>query len=206
MALTGPATTPLAAIEAAIAQGWADPALVPAPQLRAVALVEGRSDRAALSAAARLLGRDLETERVAVVAMGGVTNLVRCVRAAAAVAPGVPLVALCDAAEDRWLRAALPRLPVPVVLERCDRDLEDELLRALGTPRALDVLAAQGELTAFRVLQGQPAQRARAVEAQLHRFLGVASGRKERLAAPLTAALAPDELPAPFVAVLAATA
>lgn len=195
---------PVAALEAAIAQAasWPD---APA-DLRAVVLVEGRSDRASLHTAAHALGRDLAAERVAVVAMDGVTNLIRCTTAAAAVAPGVPLVALVDAAEDRWVGAALPRLPVPVSLERCELDLEDELLRALGTSRALGVLAASHELAAFRMLQGQPAQRLRPVEAQLHRFLGVASGRKERLAAALTGALAPDELPPPIAAVLAATA
>jgi hypothetical protein len=92
-----------------------------------------------------------------------------------------------------------------VSLERCELDLEDELLRALGTSRALDVLAGSGDLAAFRMLQGQPAQRFRPVEAQLHRFLGVASGRKERLAAVLTAALEPQQLPPPIAAVLAAT-
>jgi hypothetical protein len=195
--------TPLRAAEAAIARGDAD-AGPAALDLRAVVLVEGRSDRAALQAAAALLGRDLEAEHVAVVPMNGVTNLIRCAQAAAAIVPGVPLLALCDGAEERWLRRALPRIPVPVRLERCDRDLEDELIRALGIARALDVLAAEGELAAFRVLQGQPAQRLRPLEVQLHRFLGVASGRKARLAGPLTAALAPHELPAPIAAVLAA--
>ena len=196
------AAAPLAAVEAAIARAAPQP---DAPAgLGAVVLVEGRSDRAALHAAALLLGRDLAAERVAVVAMGGVTNLVRCAATAAAIAPDVPLVALVDAAEDRWVRAALPRIPGPVRIERCELDLEDELLRALGTARVLDVLAASGELAAFRMLQRQPAQRLRPVDAQLHRFLGVASGRKERLARALTAALGPDELPPPIVAVLAA--
>ncbi|HET6826815.1 MAG TPA: TOPRIM nucleotidyl transferase/hydrolase domain-containing protein [Amnibacterium sp.] len=200
MALTA---APLPAVEAAIARAAGPPDA--RGDLRAVVLVEGRSDRAALAAAARVLGRDLARERVAVVAMDGVTNLVRCATAAATVAPGVPLAALVDAAEDRWVRAALPRIPVPVSLKRCELDLEDELLRALGTSRALDVLAGSGDLAAFRMLQGQPAQRFRPVEAQLHRFLGVASGRKERLAAVLTAALEPQQLPPPIAAVLAAT-
>ncbi len=198
------AAPPIAVVQAAIAEATSDRQT--ATDVRAVVLVEGRSDRAALDTAALLLGRDLAAERVAVVAMDGVTNLVRCAATAAAVAPGVPVVALVDAAEDRWVRRALQRIPVPVALERCYLDLEDELLRALGTSRALDVLAASGELAAFRMLQGQPAQRPRPIEAQLHRFLGVASGRKERLARALTAALAPDELPPPIRAVLAATA
>jgi hypothetical protein len=204
VALTGAGgAAPLEALEAAIALGRGGPAA--SEELRAVVLVEGRSDRAALSAAALLLARDLEAERVAVVAMRGLTNLVRCATTAAAIAPGAPLVALVDASEDRWTTAALRRIPVPVRVERCHQDLEDELLRALGPARALDVLAATGDLAAFRVLQGQPAQRRRPVEVQLHRFLGVASGRKERLARLLTAALPAGELPPPLVAVLAAS-
>ncbi|MGN6742727.1 MAG: TOPRIM nucleotidyl transferase/hydrolase domain-containing protein, partial [Amnibacterium sp.] len=63
MALTVPE-----AVLAEAAAGLAEPG-----RLRAVVLVEGRSDRAALSAAARVLGRDLAAERIAVVAMGGIT-------------------------------------------------------------------------------------------------------------------------------------
>jgi hypothetical protein len=170
---------------------------------RAVGVVEGRSDRAALHAAARVQGRDLLADRVAVVPMGGITNLLRFADAAAAVAPGVPTAALCDAGEERWLRRATARMPIRPRIALCDRDLEDELLRALGDERALAVLEAAGEIAAFRVFQGQPAQRRRPVAAQLHRFLGVASGRKTRMAGPLTAALAPAELPPPFRALLA---
>ncbi|MGN6741927.1 MAG: TOPRIM nucleotidyl transferase/hydrolase domain-containing protein, partial [Amnibacterium sp.] len=174
------------------------------PGPRAVVLVEGRSDRAALHAAAQVLGRDLSAERVAVVAMGGITNLLRFTDAAAAVAPGVPTAALCDGGEERWLRRATARMPIHPAIALCDRDLEDELLRALGDERALAVLDAAGELGAFRGFPGQPAQRRRPVTAQLHRFLGVASGRKTRMADPLTAALSAAELPPPFRALLEA--
>ena len=198
------ALTALAAAEEAIAAAATGTGPVHRLEgLRAVVLVEGRSDRAALRTAARVLGRDLGQEQVVVVAMGGITNLVRFARAAASVAPGVPTAALCDGSEERWLNEALRRIPAAPFTARCDRDLEDELLRALGDERALEVLAEQGEAAAFRVFQGQPAQRARPVRAQLHRFLGVASGRKERLAGPLTAALDAALLPRPFRAVLA---
>ena len=42
---------------------------------RAVVLVEGASDRAALEVLAERRGRDLSAERVAIVAMGGATNI-----------------------------------------------------------------------------------------------------------------------------------
>ena len=192
-------TVPESAVAGAVADVTGDGGAV-----RAVVLVEGRSDGAALSAAAHVLGRDLAAEHVAVVPMGGITNLLRFADAAASVAPGVPTAALCDGGEERWLARASLRMPVRPHVALCEQDLEDELLRALGDRRALAVLEARGELSAFRVFQGQPAQRHRPATAQLHRFLGVASGRKTRMAGPLTAALGADELPPPFLALLAA--
>jgi hypothetical protein len=51
----------------------------------------------------------------------------------------------------------------------CTADLEDEPIRALGIGRVRDVIAAQGEHTAFDTFRKQPAQRGRAVDAQLRR-------------------------------------
>jgi hypothetical protein len=53
----------------------------------------------------------------------------------------------------------------------CDADLEDELTRALGPAAMEELLEAQGELSAFRTYQKQPAHRQRAIEAQLSGFL-----------------------------------
>ena len=66
----------------------------------------------------------------------------------------------------------------------CDVDLEDELIRALGTAAVEAIVDAQGELGTFRTFQHQPAQRGRPAEAQLRRFMGTASGRKIELRAP----------------------
>ena len=87
---------------------------------------------------------------------------------------------------------------------RCQRDLEDELIRALGVERMLAVVEGHGELDSFRVLQ-QPAGPARAAHRgqQLHRFLGAGSGRKVRYGRLLVEALDEDEVPAPLTAVLA---
>jgi hypothetical protein len=66
------------------------------------------------------------------------------------------------------------------------------------------VIADQGELGSFRVLQRQPAQRTRTVDQQLHRFFGSGSGRKQRYAGLLVDAVEPDRAPRPLRAVLAA--
>ena len=85
----------------------------------------------------------------------------------------------------------------------CVRDLEDELIRALGAAAVEDVVAAQGELRSFRTLQKQPAQRDWTTEAQLRRFLGTHSGRKARYAEALVQALDLERVPRPLDLVLA---
>ena len=73
-----------------------------------------------------------------------------------------------------------------------------ELIRALGIAGVIRVIAAEGELASLRLLQQQPAQRNRTPADQLHRFLGVRSGRKARYAWLLARALEPDQVPRPL--------
>lgn len=182
---------------------------MPVPVTRRVLLVEGVSDAAAVDAAARLLGRSLTTEGVAVIAMGGATNVARHL---ATLPEGVAVGGLYDAAEERFFRRGLERAGFGRVEDRvdleahgffvCDTDLEDELIRALGFDAALAVVASQGELASFRVLQQQPAQRDRPVTDQLHRFLGTRAGRKAQYAVALVEALAADAVPPPLLGAL----
>jgi hypothetical protein len=86
----------------------------------------------------------------------------------------------------------------------CERDLEDELIRALGVDTVEDVLAARHELGLFRSFQQQPAWRGRRPQEQLHRFFGTYSGRKIEIAAMLVDALDLDRVPPPLDGVLAA--
>ena len=97
-------------------------------------------------------------------------------------------------------RAELERLGFSV----CVADLEDELIRAAGTALAAEVLAAHGDLGAFRTIQRQPAWRGKDEAAQLRRFLGAGSQRKLRYARLLTEAVSRDRIPRPLEAVLAA--
>ena len=57
------------------------------------------------------------------------------------------------------------------------------------------LLAANGDLTAFRTLQNQPAHRGSPPERQLHRFFGAGSGRKIRYGRLLVEALEPAACP-----------
>jgi hypothetical protein len=180
---------------------------------RAVVLVEGRSDQYALEALARRRGRSLDADGIAIVPMGGATNIGHYLDRFGPRGLDVRLAGLCDAGEEAFFRRGLERAGFGADLSRaemealgfyvCDADLEDELIRALGTPAVEQILAARGELGSFRTLQKQPAQRGRSTADQLHRFLGAGAGRKHAYAGLLIDALDLTEVPRPLDRVLA---
>ncbi|MCE9620972.1 MAG: hypothetical protein K8R99_01355 [Actinomycetia bacterium] len=159
-----------------------------------VVLVEGESDRLALEAAAIVCGVDLTRAGVEVVAIGGATNIGRFVRTY----DSVRLAALCDVGERRLFARHFEQ-----GLFVCERDLEDELIRALGVERVEKVIESEGELQSLRTLQQMPFHRDRTTSEHLHRFIGSRSGRKQRYGALLASALAADELPRPLRDLLA---
>jgi len=160
----------------------------------AVVLVEGITDRLALESVARRLGRSLDG--IEIVPIGGA----QAIRRAAAHYEGERVAGLCDAGEERWFRRVLGNATYV-----CDRDLEDELIRALGAERVQGVVAAQGELETFRSFQNQVFWRERPVERQLRRWLQN-GGRYLRYPPLLIEAMEADEIPRPLAGVLAAVA
>jgi hypothetical protein len=181
---------------------------------RSLVLVEGDSDRVALLALAARQGRDLQEEQVDVVNLGGATNIRRFLEDLGSSGRRPRLAGLYDAPEERYFRRGLEHGGFGAVPDRarleelgffaCETDLEDELIRALGAPAVEAVIEEQGELMSWHILQRQPAQRARTVEDQLHRFLGTRSGRKRTYARLLVEALDVDRIPVPLQAVLQA--
>lgn len=179
---------------------------------RSVVLVEGVSDQAALEALAARRGRDLDAEGVAVVPIGGAAGIGRVLERFAAGESDIKLAGLCDVGEEGHFRRGLARAGYGADLDRaamealgfyvCVADLEDELIRALGTDRVEQVMEARGELGSFRVFQKQPAQRRRSIEEQLRRFMGTRSGRKSAYARALVDALDLDRVPRPLASVL----
>jgi hypothetical protein len=84
----------------------------------------------------------------------------------------------------------------------CERDLEEEVIRAAGPELVLETLAVRGELGRFRMFQRQPAQRVRSIEEQLHRFAGTAAGRKSRFAADVIDVIPMERMPEPLTRLL----
>lgn len=185
-----------------------------AGELRAVVLVEGLSDQAAVAALAERRGRDLAAEGVAIVPMGGATSIGRYLERFGPAGANVVLAGLCDANEEPdfrrgLMRAGLANGPAGADLEAmgffvCIADLEDELIRALGHARVEALVQAQGELRGLRTFQRQPAQLGRPVQDQLRRFMGTRSGRKIRYGRLLVEALDLADVPRPLDGVLAA--
>lgn len=126
--------------------------------------------------------------------------------------PDIRLAGLCDEGEEAAFANGLEAAGVGTGLIREDReslgffvcvaDLEDELIRSLGTDAVLAVMEAAGELGKFRVFQNQPEWRDGDLVAQLRRFIGIRSGRKIRYGRLLVEALDLARVPHPLNGVL----
>ncbi|MFE5812692.1 TOPRIM nucleotidyl transferase/hydrolase domain-containing protein [Streptomyces sp. NPDC056479] len=170
----------------------------------AAVLLEGPSDVAAVTALAERRGRDLAAEGVCVLAMGGAMSVGRFTGLLGPPGLGLRLTGLCDEGERGyyargWERAGVAHQGFFV----CAADLEDELIRALGTRRVAELVRAEGEWRALRTFLSQPAQQGRTSQQQLRRFLGTKKGRKIHYGRVLVEALEPDRVPAPLDALLA---
>jgi hypothetical protein len=180
---------------------------------RGVILVEGVSDQLALEALARRRGRNLQAEGLSVVPMGGATNIRRFLDVYGPNGFDMRLAGLYDAGEEGDFKRALERAGFGSDLTRadmerlgfyaCQADLEEELIRSLGTAGVEQVIESQDELPSLRSLQNQPAWRGRKVEEQLRRFFGSKGSRKSRFGALLVDALDLTQVPRPLDLVLA---
>jgi len=187
--------------------------------MHTVVLVEGHSDLEAVLAVAAQRGRDLAAEGVCVVPMGGATNVRRYLALLGPRGLDVRVAGLYDTAEEPVFRQALAireyghgqgvAAPAPDLARcgffACVADLEEELIRAVGTAGVEAVVRELGESRGLATLRHQPAHRGRSPEQQLHRFLGTTAGRKARYARALAERLDPPSTPAPLERLLAAT-
>jgi hypothetical protein len=181
----------------------------------AVVLVEGITDQIALETAAVGRGRDLEAERVVIVPIGGAHAIGRFLTRLGPLGTRMRLAGLCDLREEEIFRRGLDATHVGSPRTRtdmehlgfyvCVNDLEDELIRAVGTAEVEAVFDSQGDLRSFRSFQKQPAWRGQQPEAQIYRFVRSSSRRNLRYARLLVeAAVGRGTLPRPLDALLTA--
>ena len=173
---------------------------------RSVVLVEGPSDRVALEGLAKRLGRNLSTEGVLVVPIGGAQAIGKVLTL---YGTDVTVAGLCDAAEERHFRRALERAGLGTDLTRadmeslgffvCEKDLEDELVRCLGNAALERIIEAAGESRRFETFRKQVEKRGLPYEQQLHGFIW---NRKIRYARLFIEALDLDNVPRPLEGVL----
>ncbi|OEJ23669.1 hypothetical protein AR457_03320 [Streptomyces agglomeratus] len=167
--------------------------------VRTAVLLEGPSDLAAVEALAARGSRDLAAEGVCVVSMGGAMSIGRYAGLLGPPGLGLRLAGLCDEGEQRFYDRGLKRARVPLGgFFVCVADLEDELIRALGTARVEEIVRAEGDFRAWQTFLCQPAQHDRPRQQQLRRFFGTKKGRKIRYGRLLVDALAPEQTPAPL--------
>ncbi|WP_245570911.1 ATP-dependent endonuclease [Glaciibacter superstes] len=181
--------------------------------LRTAVLVEGASDRVAVEALAVRLGRDLAAEGVCVVPIGGAMSIGRFLALFSPDRLDVLVAGLCDVGEARYFGSALERAGFGAditqeQMERlgffvCHADLEDELIRSLGFEGVERIVEQEGDLGLFRTFQRQPAQRERATEQQLRRFMGTIKGRKIHYAQALVDGVDLSRVPRPLERLLA---
>ncbi|MFD3659534.1 TOPRIM nucleotidyl transferase/hydrolase domain-containing protein [Streptomyces sp. NPDC058659] len=172
--------------------------------VRTAVLLEGLSDLAAVEALAARRGRDLAAEGVCVVSMGGAMNIARYAALLGPPGLGLRLAGLCDEREQPFYDRGLTRARASTRdVFVCAADLEDELIRALGTERVEEIVRTEGDLRPWQTFLHQPAQHGRPRHQQLRRFLGTKKGRKIRYGTLLVEALGPGQVPAPLDDLLA---
>lgn len=182
--------------------------LAAALSVRAVVLLEGPSDAAAVGALSASRGRDLAAEGVCVLPMGGAMSVGRFAQLLGPSGLGLRLTGLCDEGERRYYTRGWERAGAAGAARHgffvCAADLEDELIRALGVTRVAELVRAEGDLRPLQTFLRQPAQQGRTSQQQLRRFLGTKKGRKIHYGRVLVEALDPDRVPAPLDDLMAA--
>jgi hypothetical protein len=191
--------------------------ITPEDALRGVVLVEGSSDRAAVITLAERHGMDLYGQGIAVVEMGGATAIGPHLACYGPSGLGLRLAGLYDAGEADVVRRRLGRARLcgaqtagarptadmePLGFFMCVKDLEDELIRAVGVDAIEQVVALGGNLRSFRTFQSQPGWRDRPIDQQFRRFLGAGSQRKIRYARLLVQCIDLARMPRPLDAVI----
>jgi hypothetical protein len=176
--------------------------------VRTIVLVEGVTDKLALTLAARRSGRDLEAEGVTIVPIYGAQAMGRYLRRLAVEEPEAKLAGLYDRAEEEVVRAALERAGHgpnldPGALERigffaCSADLEEELIRAAGDASIGRLIELEGDAGPWHTFRKQRQWQGRPVDQQFRRFIRSVSDRNGRYIRAMVEMIEPSRLPRPL--------
>jgi hypothetical protein len=176
--------------------------------VRTIVLVEGVTDKLALTLAAGRSGRDLKAEDVSIVPINGAHAISRFLQRLAAEEPEANLAGLYDEGEEEVVRAALERAGYGPNLDRsrlekvgffaCSADLEDELVRAAGETILSRIIEAEGDSQPWNTFRNQAAWRGRPVDQQLRRFIRSVSVRNSRYIRAIVETIDPSQLPRPL--------
>lgn len=178
----------------------------------AIIIVEGICDQIAIETLARRRGRDLEAEGIAVLPIGGAQAITPFLQEFGPEGEHLDVAGFCDADAAVTFRRALARTGIgrprstedmaALGFHVCVRDLEDELIRAVGPEAVVAVVESQGDLGSLRTFQKQPDWRDRPLTDQLHRFFGSKARRSFRYSRLLIETVELDRVPRPLDAVL----
>ena len=178
---------------------------------RKVVLVEGISDILAVRALAERQGRNLDAEGVSLLSLEGGGGFEAYVSLLGRSGLGLELLGLCDSDEEAqwatWLENAgyghgLDRQAMEALgFFVSDRDLEDELIRAVGIGAVLNIIKAEGDAAAFQAFTKQAPHAALSQEDQIRAFFRK-RGRKARYASVLVDACTPGSEPQPLLDLL----
>lgn len=190
----------------------ANTAYARAQQARTLVFVEGISDQIAVETLARRKGVDLDRLSVVVFPVGGSKSVTRYLREFGPMGEGKTLAGLCDADAAGIFSRALfntgftsvrsPDDMAEIGFFICDRYLEDELIRALGPERIVEIIQSQGDIAPLQTLQAQAQWRDRPLAEQIRRFFSSKARRSLRYARLLVEACDSNRIPRPLEAVV----
>jgi len=192
------------ATEAQRLRRFATPLTTEAFFARRVAFVEGVTDYQAVRVIAATLGRNLDAEGIAVVALDGAASLTTFLQIMGPQGLKLAVGGICDADYEvdwcNYLTAA--GLPASnrhglnaLGFYVSDLDLEDELIAALGTTAAQVVFANDGATQRFQHYTGQAAHQGKSLHEQIRGFVQTKKAYwTPRLAAAVTEASVPPSI------------
>lgn len=176
--------------------------------VRTIVLVEGTTDKLALTLAAERSGRNLEAEGVTVLPINGAHAIGGILRQLAVEQPAARLAGLYDEGEQDVIRSALERAGYGSDLDdrqmerlgffACRADLEDELIRAVDETTLSRLIAAEGDTQPWHTFRNQPAWNGRPLDQQFRRFIRSVSERNSRYIRAIIETIEPSRLPPPL--------